>query len=488
MRASTLIVSAVALFATLKVCAICGVDWDLPTNPYENVNELGAVSYWDQIGELKLGDTSIPLNINFRSDRPGASHALGEGWSLALLDANVFQVDERTFVLYEPGGRFRLFWRDSKNPSILNGQGNWKAEVKEDTLTAWTECGAKLVYRQGRIASVSVKGKTIEYVYANKQIIGLTEDANFLLKVETDPTTGSVKALNLRDFGRIVIEKIKQPKIKSISSKNVIAGFTESLGKLTFPDGTSKVFEYPLDERVLPAIRVPSGTTIEWNSTSRLVSQEGDWKYDVKPSQEFMQPAAIKRVSRNGLSEFWHQDSKAGKIIVQNIDGVTTEKSYFTSGSLIGLHRKTSVTRKGKSEETYSASYDEKGRLIREVKDDIEMRYIYEGDTIKSLKNGAIVSTEIQSVDGRRETNYPDGTSVIQLNRQAGGQFFPLLGELPESLRSQVVRCDLITKGNFQHIRYFGSDYSIIAEKLPELIFSRDKILSSAQKTSPIHP
>lgn len=61
------------VFATSMPSAnACGVDWQVPTNHFDSVNEMGEFSYWRQIGQVDFGnDLKVPLIIGFKPNRGG---------------------------------------------------------------------------------------------------------------------------------------------------------------------------------------------------------------------------------------------------------------------------------------------------------------------------------------------------------------------------------------------------------------------------------
>ena len=68
----------------------CGLDWSLPDNHFENVNSQGKFSYWQKLGEIKVGDDfAFPIHLNFRVSGHFKMH---HQWSLqsAPLLAMVF--------------------------------------------------------------------------------------------------------------------------------------------------------------------------------------------------------------------------------------------------------------------------------------------------------------------------------------------------------------------------------------------------------------
>ena len=292
----------------------CGIDWNLPKNHFDGVNEFGFVSIWESIGEIDTGDGLVlPLNINFRSDRNTSSSTLGAGWHLALLDSNIVQIDERTFMMFDPAGPFRWFWRDPKNPNILSGQAGWKAEIRGETITAWADCGAKLVYRQGRITSMQIKDKILSYIYQNGEVSEIRDGNIPLLKVEKAPITGEVTGLTLANNQNVQIEHGERPRIQVVNNQQVISGVEQSLSKIVKPTGTAITLDYAVDDKLNPTLSVGDRRFV-WNPATKLILKDGEWTYNIKTSGSSFVNAAINR-RRSGKSEFWFYDAAKGQEI-----------------------------------------------------------------------------------------------------------------------------------------------------------------------------
>src|SRR5690606_36257129 len=113
------------------------------------------VSYWEQIGDLEFGQgLTVPLIINFNSNRASSSPYLGAGWLLPLFEASFLETELGRFTLLQPDGAKRAFSRSSALNGVLRGSGNWLAQVQGDEITAWADCGWSLTFNKGRISSI----------------------------------------------------------------------------------------------------------------------------------------------------------------------------------------------------------------------------------------------------------------------------------------------------------------------------------------------
>ncbi len=184
-----------ALVVSIASAIGCQIQWTVPNNYFDSVNDMGELSYWRSLGEIDFGNNfKVPLTIGFNPSRGGNSW-LGRGWIIPTLEANVVQVDDRRFLLTQPDGHTRKFWRKSPSASELSGQGNWKGEIDGNSMTLWADCGWKLGFSKGKLVSISTpKNRTLNVIYINGRPSEIQEQGRTMLKVESDPT-GTITGL-----------------------------------------------------------------------------------------------------------------------------------------------------------------------------------------------------------------------------------------------------------------------------------------------------
>lgn len=102
----------------------CGLDWTLPLAHFAGVDENGCVSYWENIGEIDLGDKVVlPVHIGFNSHREASSPVLGRGWIVALLESHVEPIDESAMHVIMPDGWTFLFLRNGNSETWRGNSG-----------------------------------------------------------------------------------------------------------------------------------------------------------------------------------------------------------------------------------------------------------------------------------------------------------------------------------------------------------------------------
>lgn len=370
-----------ALSATRSIG--CGLDWTEPQNHFDGVDERGNLSYWEKIGDLDLGkDLKIPLVMGFNSARNTSSPYLGDGWLLALLDSNIVQIDEKRFMMVQPDGWITRFGRKQASDTTLSGQKGWAAEINGSQITVWAECGWKLIFTNGKITSITTpQNQELTYVYAGDGVKEIDEGATPVLKVNRDSTSGVVTGLtvNGKEIGIIQGQK---PRIENINGQNVVGEVKQSLQQLTFPDGLTENFKFAVSPKLLPTLDITGISNLRsftWDPATKFILQDGIWSYKIIPAEKQFSNAQISRTNLTGQSEYWFDDAQNGQKITQGVDGIKHVEEFFTTGPIKGEPRKIEEIKNGIATVIRSISYDEKGRVIRDIaKDSATTTFTYD--------------------------------------------------------------------------------------------------------------
>lgn len=352
------------------VAASCGLNWRVPSNHFDGVNERGAVSYWEEIDAIDLGDgLRLPLILNFRSDRSSSSSYLGNGWLLALLESHIYQLNERNFVMVQPDGPNRYFSRANPQDNVLKDRGGWAAEIKEDTITAWAECGWKLTFNNGRLVSMQTpENRRLDFVQTGGRVVELREGGKIHLKATIDSSTGLITGLEFNNR-RIGIELENRPLVQNVNGQNLMVGMVPCLHRLTGVSHNPKEYTFAVNDKIEPMLRI-AGTpdrVLTWNPVTKLIISDSGWTYIITPGKDIFANAAIERKNMQGGKESWHYDRARGVETEQLLNGVKKITTYFTSGPLVGKLRRIEEIAGGKSRVLRDLAYNEKGQLVREI-------------------------------------------------------------------------------------------------------------------------
>ncbi len=356
----------VILFAAVSLVAspaafACGLNWDTPQSHFQGVSFQGYVFHAEPLGEVDLGNGLVlPLRVIFRSESNASSPYVGQGWDIPLLESHIVQINEREFRMVEPTGWFRLFWRDGKNPSLLHGQNGWKAEIKGNTITAWADCGSKLVFNAGKITQLQLENRTFDYQYSGNRLSEIREGGRMVLKVEGEGSS----------FGgqEIRFELGDRPRVQNVKGQNIVAAVDRSLSKARLSNGTTKSFEFAVNHKMEPTLKVGESRLIVWDPATRRIKQDGEWAYEIKPPEsDVFANAAIGRTNLNNQHEFWLKDMSKGTEVIQNANGFKRERRWFVAGKLTGRNREIIDFMNGQELRRRNWSYNEAGEVLRFV-------------------------------------------------------------------------------------------------------------------------
>jgi hypothetical protein len=388
---------ALALIGVLLIPSMaigCGLDWTLPTNHFDGVEEHGYVSVWEKIGEADLGDgLVIPVNINFNSHREASSPTLGKGWEVALLESHVEPLDENSMKVIMPDGWNFYFYRNG-NTENWRGNAGWVGETKDALFTITAPCGWKIRFDGGKIQEIdSNKNRALSYKYNGDMVTEVNEGGKPFVALDFNTNTGIPTDLIIGGR-KIDIHLAQRPRIFKQMNQNLVTGFDQSLSQLIWQNGTSESFTFGTSEKGIdPNLAInlanQSRRNFTWDATTREIKTDGEWEYSFDLSDS---NAAIKRTNLLGQIEYYSNNARTGIEIEQGINGIRIVKTRFASGMLRGAIRKIEVVEGNNTTLVYQAAYDEKGYLLRQISQTEIYNYTDNG-LISVKKNGLLLHT-----------------------------------------------------------------------------------------------
>jgi hypothetical protein len=383
------VVAAAGFFAALLLgsagaARACGIAWQVPVNHFDGVNEFGKLSYWRKIGDVDLGDgLNIPLILGFNPTRRNSS-PLGNGWFLGPMDASLVQIDERKFLLTQPDGILREFWKNVPTDTILQGQGGWKGEIKGKTITLWAQCGWRLVFSSGKIHSITTpQSRVLNFVYGDDgKVSQIQENGEPVLRTDVDEK-GNINGLTYgnKQIGikHIGIDLAERPRVDVINGMNLVGGMQQSLHKVTMPDGTEETYDFAVNNAIQPTLKVVGGNerSFTWSPATGQAIKVGEWTYIIHPDADAYKNARIERTNAEKQSEYWFLDKVNGTETTKNSDGTQTIRKWFVTGLVSGLERTCETYKNGKLLKFERCAYDETGALLRVLRNDTVINYQY---------------------------------------------------------------------------------------------------------------
>jgi hypothetical protein len=363
----------------------CGLDWTLPTNHFDGVNEQGYVSYWEKIAEADLGDgLVIPIAINFNSHRESSSPTLGKGWMMTLLESHVEPIDENTMKVIMPHGWNYYFLR-TPNTETWGGNAGWVGQTDGSRFTITAPCGWRVKFDGGKIQEIdSPQSRTITIKYNGPVATEADIDNKPFLQVESDTVTGVAQDLIIAGQ-KITIAQDQRPRIQSVNNQNLITGFDPSLSQLQYPDGKTETYSFATPKDLTPTLAITQAghpaRGITWDPATRQIKTDGDWTYQLIPAAN----VELNRTNIKGQKEYYYSDPSIGTTVSESMDGIKKVTRWFTSGILAGKIRSIETTKADKAISLQRYSYDEKGKILREQVNGLEKIY----------KNGQLVSVSL---------------------------------------------------------------------------------------------
>lgn len=350
----------ILVLLSLKAMA-CGLNWSEPVSHFENVDFQGNVHIVRKIGEIE----NLPLYLIFNSSY-GVSPYLGSGFEIPFLESRIWQIDENRFVAKMPSGWLWLFQR-TKDPSILDGSAGWKAQINGAIITAWAACGDKIIFKNGRITSMHLKGgRVYTYIYKDNRVESIEENGKNILRVEINEKNRELTRLILSENKEIEVKYSTRPLVQRIGNQNIISAVDATLGAITKADGTRSVFEFSVDGNVSPQLTFGENVFV-WNASTHMIQKDSEWTYEINPNTDMFENAAIKRRNLKNQEEYWYLDKKTGVETTVFADGRETIATRFASGKMSGKIRRNQTTFSDGTVMEQRFRYNETGILISKL-------------------------------------------------------------------------------------------------------------------------
>jgi YD repeat-containing protein len=354
------------------------VNLEAPSNSLGSADLFGNLRIWREIDEVDFGrDISIPLRIEFSAANAGNSPYCGRGWWVPLLEANAYLKRENMMHARLLCGKSMWLRRDRRDPTKYRTLDHeWTGVINGDEIVISREDGWELRYKQGLIRRLRTDtGRVLVWSRSGNLVTEIRETGSGSAPFRLLTTSGGVPSGFEINGKRHSFELDKRPVVQHVNGQNLIGGLEPSLSAWTWPDGSKELYKFEVDQQpgIMPVLTLTDreGATERyvWNPQTNAVISDGDWSYEIgKITQEFGLPR-ITRKNAAGQEEFISVDNARGITEEKTIEGGHRITEIFKgTGPLYGKVRKVeTVSEKGNRILQYAASYDDKGRLIRET-------------------------------------------------------------------------------------------------------------------------
>jgi YD repeat-containing protein len=345
----------------------CGLDWTLPTNHFDSVEEHGYVSYWEKIGDVDLGDgLTVPVNINFNSHRATDSPTLGKGWMVALLESHVEPLDENSVKVVMPDG-WNFYFHRSGTPETWTGNAGWMGETNGAVFTISAPCGWRIKFDGGRIQEIEGdNSRTLTFKYNGNSAVEVDVEGRSIVRVEGEPDGAARDIVVGAD--KITVAQARRPRIQSMRKQRLVTGFDLSLNQLLWADGRKESFAFGTDKDINPTLDIThtdgSGRSFTWDAATGQIKTEGPWTYHLR---QVAGRIRFDRILGPGETESFEDDPQKGVTVEKSLTGNDVATYRFASGPLTGRIRKVEERNKKVVTTLYAASYFPSGLLMREM-------------------------------------------------------------------------------------------------------------------------
>jgi hypothetical protein len=358
----------------------CGLKQGIPHEHFTDVNSVGKLSYWLNLDQIDLGNgLSLPLNINFKANRKKRSPYLGKGWMLPFLEQNFVERNEKVFVMREPNGYVLPFRRAKGDVTLLRGREGWMARIKDDhTIEATASCGWVIDFTDGKISEMHTPdNRTITFNYRQGIVTRVDIEGTPLLTVNIDGQSKKITGLSYNGK-EVSLEEGRRPMVHHQHGKLLVARIAQSLHKVILSDGKSETFEFGVDDKMKPTLKVTGSDNhlFTWSPRTKCILKDGDWTYKtvvahkkdraIRGGRRFAN-AQIQRTDSKGRTESWFRDLKNGTTTIQKLDGTKIVKERFVGSGLAGKMRSVEKSQGGKTVSLFQGTYDNNKQLVRKL-------------------------------------------------------------------------------------------------------------------------
>jgi YD repeat-containing protein len=266
-----------------------------------------------------------------------------------------------------PDGWTFLFLRNGSTET-WRGNAGWVGQTDGTRFTITAPCGWRVKFDTGKIQEIDTpRDRTITIKYNGPAPTEADIDGHAFVQVDPNPATGTAQDIVIAGQ-KIAISQAPRPRIQHILGKTLITGFDPALSALQWSDGKKETFSFAAPADLTPTLAITKPgqpqRNITWDPSTLQITVDRLWKYTILPGEYI----TLQRANGKGHTEAYFYNPSIGLTVTTALDGSTTKIYQFVNGgALAGDVRKKEVISLNGKASTYSYTYDENGRLIREL-------------------------------------------------------------------------------------------------------------------------
>ncbi len=364
----------VFFFACLTHAMACGVSWGVSNmTAFDGINALGEVDITERIGYIDVdGENQINLASNFNSNRKTASKIFGYGWWFGITDTYIVKDTQDSYKFVMPDSRALVLKRSYKNKKLFETKSkNWILEEIPNGFSVTGSCGVAFIFKRNFLNQVK---------YSNGTTLFFEYEGENLKQINTKGTP--IILFRYDKYGTIYLDFAKEKRTIRFKVSEV-SGYGKLLAEQAdFPDAKHiKKYSYKFSDSEVNEISITQNDETKkyfWESDGGLIAREEFYKnnrladsyeYTIPNKDDVDKYKYLKRKSSSNKKEdIFYRNDKG--VSVNQRDGGDIVKIYENmSANCYGKPRKIETKHPDGRTEEQLFLYDDKGRIIREVKD-----------------------------------------------------------------------------------------------------------------------
>lgn len=352
----------------------CGVSWSVSNmTAFDGINALGEVDITERIGYIDVdGENQINLASNFNSNRKTASKIFGYGWWFGITDTYIVKDTQDSYKFVMPDSRALVLKRSYKNKKLFETKSkNWILEEIPNGFSVTGSCGVAFIFKRNFLNQVKYSnGTTLFFEYEGGKLKQINTKGRSIILFRYD------------NDGMIYLDLVKEKRTIKFNVSEV-SGYGKLLAEqVDFPDAKRiKEYSYKFSNNGVNEISITQNDETKkyfWESDGGLIAREEFYKnnrladsyeYTIPNKDDVDKYKYLKRKSSSNKKEdIFYRNDKG--VSVNQRDGGDIVKIYENmSANCYGKPRKIETKHPDGRTEEQLFLYDDKGRIIREVKD-----------------------------------------------------------------------------------------------------------------------
>lgn len=352
----------------------CGISWS-PSNTaaFDEINAMGEVDIAERLGYVDVdGENQIDLSLNFNSNRKIASQIFGYGWWFGLTDSYIVKDTQDSYKFVMPDNREIVLKRSYKNKKIFEEKNkNWLLEEVANGYSITGSCGIGFSFRKNFLTQVKYSnGTTLFFKYEGGKLKQIITKGGPILSFRYDKDA------------TIYLDIAKQ-KRTIIFKESEVSGYGKILAELTEFQNTKRIknYSYKLSNNGISEISITQNDETKkylWETHNGYILKEESYKdkklvdsyeYTITNKEDANKYKYLKRKSIFSKKEDISYRDDKGVSVNQRDSGNIVKIYENMNANCDGKPRKIETKHPDGKIEEQLFLYDEKGRIIREVKD-----------------------------------------------------------------------------------------------------------------------